>query len=112
MRDPKRVTPDFRFGSRLCENSNVQLACRIFRLDFVAAETNCTGNFCRKKAIEKIILRVESVGTATAAAALIVSGRNHAIESCRSPKAEVGAARTMIERTEEALRSQAGTARS
>ena len=110
MRDPKRVAPDFRFGSRLCENSNVQLACRIFRLDFVAAETNCTGNFRRKKAIEKIILRVESVGTATAAAALIVSGR-HAIESCRSPKAEVGAARTMIERTEEALRSQAGTAR-
>jgi hypothetical protein len=26
---------------------------RIFRLDFVDAETNCTDNFCRKKAIEK-----------------------------------------------------------
>jgi hypothetical protein len=27
-----------------------------FRLDFVDAETNCTGNFCRKKANEKTIL--------------------------------------------------------
>src|ERR1700724_998848 len=34
-----------RVGSRLC-------------LDFVAVETNCTGNFCRKKANEKTILGI------------------------------------------------------
>jgi hypothetical protein len=28
------------------------------RVDFVDAETNCTGNFCRKKAIEKTVLRI------------------------------------------------------
>src|ERR1700676_115716 len=33
-----------------------------------------------------VIRLLESVGTATAAVALIVSGRNHAIESGRSPK--------------------------
>src|SRR5258708_24850511 len=79
-------------GTRLY--SRTKPNCRIFGLIVSVSVVMPVGSIV-------VVRLVESVGTATAAVALIVSGRNHAIESCRSPKAEVDAARTMIGRTEE-----------
>src|SRR6266478_8879564 len=44
--------------SRLCENSDVELARRISVSISSLWKTDCTGNFCWEKAIEKTILRV------------------------------------------------------
>ena len=47
-----------RCGSRLSENSDVELARRIFCLNFVVVETEYTGDSFCEKTIEKTILRV------------------------------------------------------
>src|SRR5882724_5505054 len=44
--------------TRLCENSDVELARRISVSISSLWKTDCTGNFCYEKAIEKTILRV------------------------------------------------------
>jgi hypothetical protein len=46
------ATSEFDLGCVKTLTCNLRVEC----LDFVDAETNCTGNFCRKKAIEKTIL--------------------------------------------------------
>jgi hypothetical protein len=51
------IRPDVRFA-RLCENSDVELARRISVSISSLWKTDCTGNFCWEKAIEKTILRV------------------------------------------------------
>jgi hypothetical protein len=47
-----------RFGSWLCENSKTKFARRNFVSSFVNFKTNSAGDRCRKKTIEKIILRL------------------------------------------------------
>jgi len=47
-----------RFGSWLCENSKTKFARRNFVSSFVNFKTNSAGDRCRKKTIEKTILRL------------------------------------------------------
>ena len=45
-------------GPRLCENSEIQIACRNSVLVSLILEINCTDGLCREKAIENIFLLV------------------------------------------------------
>jgi hypothetical protein len=77
------------FDPRLCENSYAQLARRISVPIFVAVKTNCTGSFCRKKAIEKTIL-----GASKALATQRVRSRNREIGAARSHRKRQGKTNT------------------
>ena len=56
--DALEVLSDVRFGSRPCENSEIQIACRNSVLVSLILEINCTDGLCREKAIENIFLLV------------------------------------------------------
>jgi hypothetical protein len=47
-----------RNGSRLCENSEIQIACRNSISVSLISEINCTDSSCRDKAVENIFLRL------------------------------------------------------
>jgi hypothetical protein len=49
---------EVRYGSWLCENSKTKFARKNFVSSFVNFKTNSAGDRCRKKTIEKTILRL------------------------------------------------------
>src|SRR6202045_464046 len=94
-RVPVRLGPVYSLVTRLY--SRAKPNCRIFGLTVAASVVGPVGSVVRllKAPVSKGRLTepnevevrvVASVGTATAAVAVIVSGRNHAAESGRSPK--------------------------
>src|ERR1700682_2784060 len=54
----KRYRADVSNGSRLCENSEIQIACRNSVSVSLISEINCTDSLCQEKAIENIFLLV------------------------------------------------------
>jgi hypothetical protein len=52
------IALDVRFGSRLCENSEVQIARRNSVSISLISEINCPANLCQRKAIENIFLLI------------------------------------------------------
>src|SRR6476660_1490648 len=59
----KSVHCNVRCGSRLCENSEIQIACRNSVSVSLILKINCTDGLCREKAIENIFLLVLGFGT-------------------------------------------------